>query len=201
MSQERAIETTAGTIPDASLAAAQEKDPEELKRIRAEKKARLVRVLARGYTNDRLTVDMPPGVYGEWILNDPLSIQAAEAIGFKMDTEIAKKQLAGVHDTGDGRSVVGDVVFMVMDSEDKELHEEIRREAFELANGKPGQERGQKEEREFVADARAAGLPIVEESRNRTARKAELEAALRRNAGADPGVTATGSGPVQQVIR
>lgn len=201
MSTERELATTS-TIPAASLAAAQDSDPEALKAIRAEKKARLVRILSRGYTHDRLHVELPDNVHGEWIGNDQISILEAETIGFRVDTQYASKQLKGLHDVGDGRAVIGDVIFAIMDIEDKLLHEEIRREAFELANGKPGQVKAeQREERDFATSARRTGLPVVEESRNRAARKAELEAALRRNAGSNPGTVTTGSGPVEQVVQ
>lgn len=200
MSTERTPEVTSGGVPEPSLEAMQEKDPEELKRIRAEKKARLVRILARGFTHDKLHVDLPEHLYGEWIPNDPISILEAESIGFAVDTTYATKQRRGMHDHGDGRAVLGDCVYMVMLKEDKEIHDEIRREAFELANGKPGDIKAtQTEERGFAEQSRGSGLPIVQESRSRQARKAELEAALRANAGADPGVTSTGSPAISQV--
>lgn len=202
MSTEREVMQTDGTSATMeTLATAQERDPAAIKAIRDAKKAKLVRILQRGYAHDRIAVELPDTLYGEWIVNDQFSIHEAETIGFRIDTEYASKQLRGAHDVGDGRAVLGDCIFMVMDAEDKAIHDEIRREAFELANGKPGVERAtQKEERDFAAIQRQQGLPVVEESRNRQARKAELEAVLRKRAGATPGVTETGSAPVQEII-
>src|SRR5690242_7548495 len=42
---------------------------------RAERKARLATILDRGFVQDRLTVELPPDVHGEWVRNDPLEIQ------------------------------------------------------------------------------------------------------------------------------
>lgn len=199
MSTERDI-MASGNIPAASLAAAQEQDSAAVRETREAKKARLTRILERGFVHDRLHVDLPDTLYGEWIGNDQASIMEAETLGFKMDYEYAGKQLRGMHDVGDGRAVIGDVVFMVMDREDKEIHEEIRREAFELANGKPGQARAsQGEEKIFSEKARKEGLPIVQESQNRQARKAEIEAALRSRAGVDPGAISSGVPHVDQI--
>lgn len=161
-----------------SLREALEKDPEEYKRLREQRKARFSRVLERGMIGDRLQVDLPPHLWGEWVPQDKQSVHEKELLGFRIDTEYATKR--ALHDQGDGSSVVGDCVFMVQDIEDHNLLEEIRRENFEAANGRPGQTvRLQGEEKEFVASSRTLGLPTIDESAAKVARKGELENAVR----------------------
>lgn len=180
MSEEREVlDVQTGAMM--SLSEALEKDPEEYKRLRAEHKSRFSRVLERGMIADRLQVDLPPSLWGEWVPRDKQSVYEKELLGFKVDTEYARKR--ALHDQGTGESIVGDCVFMIQDIEDHNLLEEIRRENFEAANGKPGgTARLQGEEKEFVASSRTLGLPTIEESAAKLARKAELETALRKNA-------------------
>lgn len=180
MSEEREV-TDLQSGATISLSAALEKDPEEYKRIRAERKARFSRVLERGMIADRLKVDLPPNLWGEWIHNDLQSITEAKLLGFQIDTEYATKR--ALHDQGDGMSVVGDCVYMVQDMEDHLLLEEIRRENYEAAHGKPSRAvRLQGEEKEFAGATRTLGLPTIEESATKQARRAELESALHQNA-------------------
>lgn len=121
--------------------------PEE--ESRAEKKARRAKVYDRGVIGDRLYVELPEGLYGEWVKNDVVEIHRKEGLGFKIDTEYAKRR--ALHDKGDGASYVGDVVFMVCSKEDKEIIDEIRRERYEAThNPKSGK---QKEERDFLGTA------------------------------------------------
>jgi hypothetical protein len=180
MSEERGvIDLQTGT--EISLSQALEKDPEEYKRLRAEKKARFSRVLERGMVADRLKVDLPPSLWGEWVHDDRQSITEMQLLGFKIDSEYATKR--ALHDQGDGRSLVGDCVYMVQDIEDHLLLEEIRRENYEATHGKANRTaRLQGEEKEFVASSRVLGLPTIEESAAKSARKAELEAALSKSA-------------------
>ncbi|HEX9430476.1 MAG TPA: hypothetical protein VF944_08875 [Candidatus Bathyarchaeia archaeon] len=154
-------------------------DPKEIQKLRAEKKAKLARILERGMIADRLTVDLPPEVHGEWVPNDKSEIYRMKMLGFKIDDEFAVKR--ALHDEGDGRSIVGDTVFMTCDRETKDIIDEIRRDNFERMNGKPGATtKRQKEESEFKAQSEAIGMPVIEESASRAARKADLEAALQK---------------------
>lgn len=155
-------------------------DPAETQRIRKEKKARLARILDRGMVADRLSVELPHDKHGEWIPNDKAEIYRMQALGFWVDKEYATKR--ALHDQGDGASVVGDAIFMVCEKENKEILDEIRRENYEAINGRPGAVRGsQREEKDAAANIRRIGMPIVEESRERQARKADLVAALSAN--------------------
>lgn len=75
------------------------------------KKHRLARVLDRGFTIDRLTVDLPPHLWGEWIPNTPHDRARASLLGFTEDKDFAINR--SLHDGGDGSATVGDVTFMV----------------------------------------------------------------------------------------
>jgi hypothetical protein len=177
MSEQRVV-TDLQTGREISLSEAMSKDPDEYKRLRAERKARFSRVLERGMIADRLQVDLPATLWGEWVPNDKQSIYEKQLLGFVVDREYATKR--ALHDQGDNMSIVGDCVFMIQDVEDHNLLEEIRRENFEAANGKPGQTaRLQGEEKEFMAQSRTIGMPTIEESASKAARKADLESAVR----------------------
>lgn len=183
MSEQREFIDVKSGVPIAtSQALAQE--AEENRKRRAEKKQRIARVLTRGVIIDRLHVDLPEGLYGEWMPNDKLAIAEAELLGFRVDTQYARKN--ALHKDADGgASVLGDVVFMICDREDKDIIDELRAEAFEAAHGKRGKG-GQKEEREFQNQLRALdGFPIVDESATRAARKEELKDALQAMSGAE----------------
>lgn len=179
MSTEREVVdvATGATLP---MSEAIKADPAEFQRLRAEKKARLARILERGMVADRLAVELPADVYGEWVANDPSEIYRMKILGFEIDREYATSR--ALHSEGDGKSIVGDTVFMICDRDTKDLLDEIRRENFEAMNGKPGSKtvRRQAEEREFRVASETVGMPVVEESVSRTARKAELEAALSK---------------------
>lgn len=185
MSTEREV-TDIGTGQQMSMAQAIALDPEDVKRLRAERKTHLRSVLERGIVADRLKVDLPPTLHGEWVLNVKEEIYRMQLLGFQIDTEFAPKR--ALHDHGDGMSVIGDTVYMTCPMEDREIMEEIRREQFEAANGKPGQTRSQKEEREFTAQTRTLRIgPTVEESTARSVRKAEIESALQQSRQAQAG--------------
>lgn len=144
--------------------------PEERRKAR---KARLAGVYERGVVGDRLHVDLPPSLYGEWVPNINTEIHRKEALGFKKDTEYAKKR--ALHDKGDDASYVGDCVFMICDREDKDIIDEIRKERYEAThNPRRGK---QKEERDFVSQAGDINAPTTE-SKVREARKEDISAAL-----------------------
>lgn len=104
--------------------------PEALKRIeKAEKgelKAKLAAILDRGIVEDRLTVDLPSHLHGEWVRNDPLEIKRLETLGFTIDREYANKR--SIHTDGSDSAIVGDVIHMICPREIKEVIDEIRHE-------------------------------------------------------------------------
>lgn len=184
MSTEREVLNPA-TGGETTMAQAIALDPEEIKKIRADKKARFARVLERGMVADRLAVEnLPENLYGEWVPNDKAEIFRMQVLGFKVDDKYAIDR--ALHDKGDNQSIVGDCVFMICEREDKDIIDEIRREKFQALNGKPGAvTKAQGEEKEFTGQTRGLNIgPVVEESTQRQARKADLESALARaNAG------------------
>lgn len=143
---------------------------------RAERKAKLATVLERGFLNDRLAVDLPSDVHGEWIRNDPLEIHRMEAMGFEVDRVHAPKR--AIHDAGTETAVVGDVIFMTCDKETKVMIDEIRHENFIRMNSP----RESKEETEFANQVRAVigdDVGAFVDSKTREARKADITDALR----------------------
>lgn len=186
MSEQREVEQP--NAAPIALAEALLKDPEETKRLRAERKAKLARILDRGQVGENLKVELPPHLHGEWIPNTKEEIHRMEALGWWVDTEHAAKRPLHQdrkiqHGQGDGTSVVGDTIFMCCSKEDKEILDEIRHEEFLRINGNPNKaDSKQKEEREFEALNRGIGMPTIDESKHRVARKEHLEAALKRTA-------------------
>lgn len=183
MSEQREFKDPASgqvvSVPD-SLS----KETEENAQLRAERKAKLARVLHRGIITDRLNVELPPNLHGEWVSNDSFAISEAEALGFRVDTEYAKKRQL-YKDSGQGGSVLGDVIFMVCDKENKELIDEIRKDEYERWHGvKKGTK--PREEAEYAAamQSLAGTVPIVDESATRAARKQDLKEALQASQGA-----------------
>lgn len=150
-------------------------DPEEIRRVRAERKAKLAQVLERGQVADRLEVPLPEDVYGEWVVNDKAEIHRMEVLGFTVDKTYAKKR--ALHDEGDDRSIVGDVVFMTCDRETHDLIEEVRREKYAEMNSKQADQDAENKEFSTQVD-RKLGMPVIEESSSRRARKADIEAAI-----------------------
>lgn len=127
--------------------------PEALSRIeKAEKgelKAKLASILDRGIIADRLIVDLPDGIHGEWCRNDPLEIRRLESLGFRVDTEFASKR--AIHSDGSDSSIVGDVIHMICPKEVKEVIEEIRHEQVikQHMKKKKGNAEVNKEETDF----------------------------------------------------
>lgn len=145
--------------------------PEE----RAQRKARLAVLLDRGLISDRLTVELPPELHGEWNRNDPLDIQRLRTLGFEIDTKYAPAR--ALHNDGTGSAVVGDVIFMTTSRENKELIDEIRHEQF-LASNSPRKAREEKQFEERIGKETGGQIPTFTDSVQRTVRKEEIMAAL-----------------------
>jgi hypothetical protein len=112
---------TAVTATDTKIITQALAPTEEEKR---EYKRRLFESADRSYLNDRLNVDLPPHLYGEWIGTDDFSQYNAQQRGFVDGTEYLSK-FNKLHETSDGRSVIGDVKFMVVDKWKHEAQQEI----------------------------------------------------------------------------
>lgn len=146
----------------------------EIQESRAQKKARRAQVFERGVLGDRLHVDLPPHLHGEWVPNNTVDVHRKEGLGFRIDTEYAKQR--ALHDKGDAASYVGDCVFMVCDKEDKEIIDEIRQDRYNKIHGAKGGK--QKEERDFVNQADAITSPVAESKVN-VANPSDISAALQ----------------------
>lgn len=104
-------------------------------------KAKLVSVVDRGFTNDRLYVPLPADLHGEWIHKDDVDFYKGQ--GFESGTSYAEAR--SLHGSGQ----VGDVVFMVCAKVRKEAIDELRTEKFQELHGISG--RGnQGEERDYA---------------------------------------------------
>lgn len=145
---------------------------------RSEIKARLAQVLDRGVVNERLHVDLPSDMHGEWVPNTREEIYRMETLGFEVDTTYAKQR--ALHNDGTDKAIIGDVIFMTCSKMVKEVIDEVRREKFEALHGvKNGK---QKEERDFEAVSKRtleeAHMSSSVHSSVRSADKAQIEAAL-----------------------
>lgn len=126
--------------------------PEE---TRVQKKARLAEVYDRGVAGARLHVELPPDTYGEWVPNVGEEIHRKELLGFEIDSIYAPAR--ALHNKGDGKSLVGDVVFMTCSMEQKEILDEVRRERYEKIHAPKGGK--QKEEKDFISLAPSETKP------------------------------------------
>lgn len=126
----------------------------------AEKKARLAAVLERGHVNYALKVDLPPEVVGQWVRNNPNDIAAAEALGFKVDTQYAPGRK--LHGSADGTSRVGDVVHMIIPKDDRDLIGEVLQDRINRVHGLKGHK--QIEDSMLDANLQKIGVPAIGES-------------------------------------
>jgi hypothetical protein len=146
---------------------------------RAKRKARIAQVLDRGNTHDRLHVELPPDIHGEWCRNDPLEIERLRTLGFDIDREYAPKRAINSDGPTDV-AIVGDVIHMIAPREVKELIDEIRAEQLQVRHGKPGEGKA-KEEKDFatLTEAGTGGdIPTFTESKTRQIHKADILAAV-----------------------
>jgi hypothetical protein len=168
-----------GTMQETPARGSARMTPEE----RAKRKAKLIQSFDRGVVHDRLTVDLPPDMHGEWVRNDPLEIDRMRTLGFEIEREYGTSR--SLNNDGSGATIVGDVIFMTTSRENKELIDEIRHDKFIAINGKPGDKNAKsKEEREFEANsARDSGgvVPtMVQSTTTSHISRAEVEAALNK---------------------
>lgn len=127
----------------------------------AELEARLTKVLARGIIIDRTTIDMPPGVYGEWVSDEASEISRMQLMGFELDTTIAKDR--ATHSDGSGEvSRIGDVVFMTCSQRVIDTIEKVRKNMYERANPKKGSQKEEKDYKQLMG--RETNLPVEDVS-------------------------------------
>lgn len=162
-----------------------EVSPEALERIKkAEKgelRAKLAAILDRGIVEDRLKVELPEGMYGEWVRNDPLEIRRLQSLGFKIDDTYAKNR--GIHSDGSDSAIVGDVIYMIVDKEVKDVIDDIRHEQIIKTHlkKKKGRAKVNKEETDFLSSVENEGYAPVSgyaDSDERAVTHTELAAIL-----------------------
>lgn len=93
--------------------------PEEIQAF----KRRQVEIADRSFLNDRLNVNLPEGLHGEWVGRDDFSQYQAQSKGFIDGTEYLG-QFNKLYETSDGKSAVGDVTFMVIPKWKQEAYEQ-----------------------------------------------------------------------------
>lgn len=143
----------------------------------AELEARLSRVLERGIIVDRTTVDLPDGVYGEWVCNDDPDIVRMQLMGFEVDTKYAVDRSSHADGTG-GIAKIGDIIFMTCPQRVKDTIERVRKRIYDRANPKKGSQKEEKDFAQSMASIRETHLPVTDESIQSEAGEAEIIAAL-----------------------
>lgn len=88
-----------------------------------EYKRRLFETADRSFVNDRLNVELPEGLHGEWIGTDDFSQYHAQLKGFVDGSEFLK-EFNRLHETSTGPTV-GDVKFMVIPKWKYEAQQEM----------------------------------------------------------------------------
>jgi hypothetical protein len=169
--------TKSGEARTIALSKARELEPKE-NETKEEKRARFTRILERGIVADRLLVELPNGLHGEWVPRDQTEIERKKLLGFWIDEKHAQNR--SLHGDGTGAAIIGDTVFMVCDRETKELIDEVKRERYRQRHGKPGEDkRKQEEEKAYTKQVdHQLGMPVIDESSARTAKKEDIEKAL-----------------------
>lgn len=141
----------------------------------AELEARLTRVLERGIIIDRTTVDLPPGVYGEWVSDEAAEVSRMQILGFELDTKYAVDRSSHGSASGDVAKI-GDVVFMTCPQRIHETIVRIQKMRYDRANPKAG---SQKEEKDFKQRmGKETNMPVIDESVQSSAEASDILAAL-----------------------
>jgi hypothetical protein len=126
-------------------------------------KKRVAEVYERGVVGDRLHVELPPELVGQWVPNDTQAIYRMEALGYTIDTKFAPSRR--LHDKGDGASYVGDVVHMIAPRIIRDIIDDVKRDRYNRIHAKSGK---QKEEKDFEANnaqVASAGIKTISDSR------------------------------------
>lgn len=126
--------------------------------------AEVATILDRGHVNVRLAVNLPENLHGEWVPKDAASIAEMEAKGFEID----KKYAAGnaLHSDGDGKPIVGDVVYMTCPKRLYQAVERVRARKFEEQHGTKKKEKVTQEEKGYANEDHGPIKPINESSKD-----------------------------------
>jgi hypothetical protein len=141
-----------------------------------ERKARHSAILDRGVMFDRLSVDLPADLHGEWIRNESMAIDHMRGLGFWVDETYATRR--ALNSDGTKANIVGDVIFMVTMKENKRLIDRVHQERVIREQRNPKQQREETEGREKVP----VEIPVFSESNSRPMTAADIKTALDREA-------------------
>lgn len=136
-------------------------------------KARLVTILDRGIVFDRLKVDLPNDLHGEWCRNDPLEIDRMRTLGFWVDTTYATRRR--LHSDGSGANIVGDVIHVVTTKENKKMIDRVQLENQERFNKRPKDAPEETTGRSSVPSE----IPVFSQSTQRPATVSDVVDALK----------------------
>lgn len=125
---------------------------------RKEFAAKAAKVLSRVVVTDRLNVELPPDVYGEWIRDDAVSLAEAATLGFEIDKTYAPSK--ALHRDAEGKAKVGDAVFMTMPKWQKEEIDKIKKEQYARQHGLRNSKLA--EETQFLSGLPQGIVPIDE---------------------------------------
>lgn len=128
--------------------------------LRKEFRAKAARVVTRSFLIDRLNVNLPDDVHGEWVADNPVSIAEAQALGFEIDKEHATKNK--LHSNAAGEAKVGDVVFMTMPKWMKEELDILKKQEYDRHHGVRGTKPA--EETEYARNI-SRETPLINESK------------------------------------
>lgn len=143
----------------------------------AELEARLSKVLERGIIIDRTTVDLPAGVYGEWVCSDDADIVRMQLMGFEIDKKYAVKRSSHADGTGE-TAQIGDIIFMTCPQRVKDTIDKVRKRIYDRANPRQGSQKEEKDFAQSMGNIKEAKLPVTDESSQVAVGEAEIIAAL-----------------------
>lgn len=131
-------------------------------------KAQVAKMVSRGVVMDRLTIDLPNDVHGEWIRDDAVSIAEAKAVGFAPDDKYGID--SSLHTDATGKiTKVGDAVFMTMPKWKKEVIDQVKKQEMERHHGiRNGKQVGKpSEESQYESNLKAGmpDIPVINESK------------------------------------
>lgn len=163
------ITSTSDVVPTTTIV------PTETERL--EYRRRMIETADRSFVNDRLTVNLPAGIYGEWHGTDTMSQMIAQTKGFRDGSEYLT-EFNKLHNNPEG-TTVGDVKFMVIEAWKFEEQEAAAR--YE-SNRRAGVSSDMKSE-EYKQSAKSIGLGVENEnSSGRVISGTELQAHIpKRN--------------------
>lgn len=153
MSEERKVETPSGT--------AKALTPEMI----ADRKAKILKVLDRGYLNDRLMVSIPNDLHGEWVdRRDDVEIMRKKGLGFDfyIPPATAGEEIKTLQSDGTKHVIVGDVVLMTIAKPEYEIIQSVYRERFK----KTHMQKKPQEQQQFETQMKSTApeLGIIDES-------------------------------------